>query len=90
MRILGSVFDVWMGGYSCAGEQVALLACLAKNGYHSITTYQWYQNNEIKEKECYPIIYAAEVGTYKCQLQFQDNVKEYIFDVAGMIDRYNL
>ena len=30
---------MWTGGFSCPGENVALLACVAKAGYHSNCQY---------------------------------------------------
>ena len=62
-----SVCSVWTGGYCCPGEEVSLLACVVKHGYHSVLKYQWYKGEASLDGECYPLLYATMCGVYRCQ-----------------------
>lgn len=76
---------MWTGGFSCPGENVALLACVAKAGYHSNCQYQWFRNNCSLDDECHPILYASECGSYKCVVQCQDREPmEFKFSIQGI------
>ncbi len=59
---------------------VALLACVALNGYHSLTTYKW-QSNEIDLDECSPLIYVTECGLYTCHLTTGKYIYKFDFTV---------
>lgn len=77
---IGNVFDVWKGGFSCPGEKVAVLVCVALAGYLSISNCQWYERSEVLAKETHPIIYVGVRGTYRCVIDTTDKgVNEFTF-----------
>ena len=84
-----SIFNVWMGGYSCSNERVALLVCLVRSGYHSVSKYQWYKDSHSLVGECHPILYVVQDGMYKCQVYFVEDSKEYTFTIKGIIGLNN-
>lgn len=78
------VFDVWTGGYSCPGERVAMMACISKAGYHSVSVYQWYKDENILQHETYPVVYVQACGVYKCVEKFEDAKKTCVFKIEGI------
>ena len=79
-----SVLSVWTGGYCCREEKVAILACVVEGGYHSLSQYQWYKDGRSLSDEHYPIMYANQCGTYRCDVLVQDSdAKQFTFTVEG-------
>ena len=62
---------------------MALLACVARKGYHSVVTYQWYRNEALLRGETYSLLYTAHMGTYKCKVEGQQNTFVAHFQVSG-------
>ena len=78
--ISGAVFDVWTGCYSSNG--IALLACVAIDGYHGVSSYSWLHDGNSDSIGSTPLLYCANKGTYvsivtcgnfvtKCTFTFQ-------------------
>ena len=77
---------MWTGGFSCPGESVALLCCLATNGYHSCSSYTWSLNDEILEDETHAIAYVTSIGLYTCVVTVSGSDKHsFSFNVLGII-----
>jgi len=68
-------FDMWCGGFSEPNDGVGALVCVALNGYHSISTYQWYNEGEEMRNETYPSLYVIRPGKYWCVVTFTDCTK---------------
>ena len=49
---------------------MAVLVCLAQEGNHSVSKYQWYFNDQVLDDECNPIVYITQCGLYKCQIVY--------------------
>lgn len=83
----GSNFDVWKGGVSYPAEKhVALLACVAINGYHSIAQYQWSFNGYAVLGEIYPVLYTSTAGKYACTITLTEGQTfQFRFSVQGMV-----
>ena len=43
-------------------DHVALLMCIALNGYHSLSTYLWRESGEVMVSEVYPLLYISNAG----------------------------
>lgn len=71
-------------------EKVAVLACVAQAGYHSVSEYQWLRGDTLLQNESHPIIYVEVCGPYKCVVKSGDDKKEYLFTVEGIISCYNI
>ena len=82
--IIGAPFGVWTGGYSCPGERVALLACVATGGYHSTSSYQWFSEEKKLDDEIYPILYATCSGTYSCVLSESEKSNSFTYRIDSM------
>ena len=77
---------MWTGGFSCPGESVALLCCLATGGYHSCSSYMWSLNDEILEEETHAIAYVISTGSYTCVVTVSGNEKHsFSFNVLGIL-----
>ena len=61
-------FAVWSHGFASSEDHVALLACVALNGYHPRVSYQWACDGRQLESETYPILYATAVGKFSCSI----------------------
>jgi hypothetical protein len=87
------LFGVWRGGFSLPREKVAVLVCFAKDGYHSLSKYQWHLNDEILMNEAHPVLYASCCGVFKCAVEvkgaggMKDHFVEYLFTIQGKLDR---
>lgn len=81
--LIGSDLGVWTGGFSCPGESVALLCCVATGGFHSCSQYQWFFNDEILDEECHAITYVTSCGSYSCVLTTATEKKTFSFEVQG-------
>ena len=81
-----SVLTIWTGGFCCPDEKVSLLACVVKGGYHSVSQYQWYQDEISLSDEHYPIMYASQCGVYRCDVRVQNtDMKPFTFTVQGAV-----
>jgi hypothetical protein len=53
--IIDGEIVIWTGGYSCPGEEVAVLVCLSTSGHHGSVAYQWYRNDHVLDFESHPV-----------------------------------
>lgn len=56
-------FAVWHDCYS--DTRVAVMVCVAMEGYHSLVTYQWLKEDDELSSETFPVIYTSDPGTYR-------------------------
>ena len=61
---------MWCGCY--AYEDVALMACIATNGYHSYVEYYWKQPPNNLNIEEGPLLYRKKPGAYTCLVTSND------------------
>ena len=47
-------------------SSVALLMCVAVEGFHLLATYQWSQDVSQIVDEVYPLLYTTKPGKYSC------------------------
>ena len=55
---LGASFSLWTGGIASAVDGVAVLVCVAMNGFHSKVSYQWYSKAGVLNMAIHPVIYV--------------------------------
>ncbi len=68
----GIPYSQWKGAYIRNG--VALLACVAINGFHSVTTtYKWSRDGYVMQGENYPVVYVEVPGIYGCVITVPSN-----------------
>lgn len=61
----------------CVQNGVAVLVCFALNGFHPITTYKWYSDDDIvMVTNPFPVLYTEEIGNYKCIME-SEKVHEF-------------
>ena len=82
MEFTGSQFDTWNGCYAI--ERVALLACVALNGYHSGAIYSWEWDDGIVQNST-PLLYSTAVGIYTCTVTHEQFLAKCQFKVEGKI-----
>ena len=58
---LGASFSLWTGGIASAVDGVAVLVCVAMNGFHSKVSYQWYSKAGVLNMAIHPVIYLCGV-----------------------------
>ena len=80
--LIGTPLGVWTGGYACPGEKVALLACVATGGFHSVAKYAWKRDDHVIAGEDYPILYATCRGKYACMCMLPEE-HVFTFEVEG-------
>ena len=66
VRHAGAKFEFWAGCY--AQDGIALLVCVAINGFHPYTVYEWYKDGLKLGDEKFPVLYATASGNYLCRL----------------------
>ena len=77
-------FSLWTAGF--ARDGVGVLACIALNGFHATSQYQWLQNDHEIEEETYAILYTTSCGEYKCRVKVDEDIHEgNVFSVTGML-----
>ena len=77
-------FSLWTAGF--ARDGVGVLACIALNGFHATSQYQWLRNDYEMEDETYAVLYTSTCGEYKCRVTVdEDNHEESAFSVTGML-----
>ena len=65
---------------------MAVLVCFAKDGYHSISNYQWHLDDEILRNEAHPVLYASCCGIFKCAVAVTGgHSMEFLFTVEGKL-----
>ena len=77
----GEEYRYWSGGYARCG--VACLVCFALNGYHSETTYNWYDLDSWMATNPYPLLYTSKAGKYKCVMESGQVQHTQMFHVLG-------
>ena len=76
--------DIWTGCYTCPSDDLAVLCCVATNGYHSQVSYSWC-HNELSLGESTPLMYCSTSGAYKCTIQGDEIHEERSFKVYSMV-----
>lgn len=64
--VSGSYLSVWTGVKVSEQDHVALLVCVALNGYHSVVSYQWSEDGVEMKGETYPLLYTSVCGKHTC------------------------
>lgn len=80
--IAGALLKVWVGGYCSAPNELALLACVALNGFHSVVQYCWRKDENIMPGEDKPLLVAG-AGTYECSVAYGSLTLTRKFFVSG-------
>lgn len=62
----GLTFSKWISAK--AGNNVALLICIALNGYNGRVKYSWFKEGTLIEVETFLILYNSESGLYMCHI----------------------
>jgi len=60
------------------------MACLAVNGYHSLSSYQWYKDGALCTDEETPLYYTTGDGTYTCEIVAIEDKERVFFKVSGI------
>lgn len=80
---LGASFSLWTGGIASAVDGVAVLVCVAMNGFHSKMSYQWYSKAGILNMATHPVIYVECPGDYSCVVTGENVEEKQVFRVSG-------
>ena len=83
LMFLGAQLSLWTGAEASQQDYVALLMCVAMDGYHSLVSYQWSRNGADMTGEIHPLLYTAMVGKYTCKVTNKTTSKERHFVVKG-------
>lgn len=81
----GSVLDIWTGCYSSPFEPVALLACVAINGYHGTSSYTWKRGVTILPSHQTPLLYCVTTGSYTCNVSCEGFNMSCMFWIEGIV-----
>ena len=76
---------MWDGCYA-SKSHVALLACVAIDGYHGSAKYVWEYNGIRVSTHDTPLLYCNEIGKYVCYVTCCDRTTCREFKVEGTID----
>ena len=79
----GSTFDIWAGCYSSPFDPIVLLACVAINGYHGMSSYTWQRDQDVLTSHQTPLVYCVVAGTYTCSVIYDGFVMKCTFKVEG-------
>ena len=66
-------------------DHIALLMCVALDGYHSVVSYQWIENGAEMKGEVYPLLYVSAFGRYTCRVLNGMKTVERHFETKGII-----
>ena len=80
---VGARFDLWCGCYS-SKSGVALLACVAINGFHSSAKYMWEYNGLRVSSHDTPLLYCNQLGKYLCYVTCCDRCTSRGFELKGI------
>ena len=80
-----SQLRIWTAAEVSQDDYVALLMCVAVDGYHSLTSYQWRKDGENILNEIYPLFYATTIGSYDCFVSAMSQTAKCSFEVKGVI-----
>lgn len=84
----GTSFAIWVGSFASPADEVAVLACVAINGNHSLVAYQWARDGSSLSDEVYPVMYATLPGTYSCTVTGEQSgifCQNYCFHVDSKL-----
>ena len=70
---LDTPFEIWSECFCTSWDEVAVMVCVAINGFHSQATYRWFRDAQVLEEETYPVLYASAAGTYKGVIEWKGN-----------------
>ena len=51
---------------------MAVLICVALNGFHALVKYHWHRDNLELADDVYPVVYTEASGCYKCTVTGED------------------
>ena len=83
--LIGSQFSLWAAGF--ARDGVGVLVCIALDGFHAVSQYQWAQNNRVMEDETYAVLYTSSYGEYKCRVTLEEQIsmkEEYFQSLVSL------
>ena len=80
---LGASFSLWTGGIASAVDGVAVLVCVAMNGFHSKVSYQWYSKAGVLNMAIHPVIYVESPGDYRCVVTGKNIEEKQELTVSG-------
>ena len=72
---------MWTGG--CVNGDVAIMVCVAINGFHSKASYQWFKRGEVLGGAVHPIIYVETPGDYCYTVTIEGTEEKREFRVTG-------
>ena len=82
---LGNEFAIWTGCYCTQWDRVAVMVCVALNGYHGKATYSWLYNNKEIQGENEPVLYTKCSGFCKAVVTIPSGeVWMQMFEVTGI------
>ena len=64
-------------------DPIVLLACVAINGYHGMSSYTWQRDQDVLTSHQTPLFYCVVVGTYTCSVIYDGFVMKCTFKVEG-------
>ena len=81
--LIGAKFSLWTAGF--ARDGVGVLVCIALDGFHAVSQYQWVQNDREMDDETFAVLYTSTCGEYKCRVTVEEqNLHEGgVFSVTG-------
>ena len=65
-------------------SSVALLMCVAVEGFHLLANYQWSQDASHIVDEVYPLLYTTKPGKYSYLVSVKNMSLECHFEVKGI------
>lgn len=87
--ISGTQLSLWTGVKISQQDHVALLMCVALNGYHSVVSYQWSENGADMKGEVYPLLYTSSFGKFVCRVSSTMKTIERRFETKGTLIFFN-
>lgn len=86
-KFAGSKLEIWTATEVSQEDHIALLVCVAENGYHSLATYTWQKDGEYLRNENHPLLYVNTVGKFECTVSASSQKIKQLFMVQGEIRR---
>ncbi len=62
---------------------VALMACVAINGYHSVASYQWSRDGITLSEESSSILYCGTPGNNTCAVTAEGCTAKAVYTLTG-------
>ena len=79
----GAQFSLWTAGF--ARDGVSVLVCIALDGFHAVSQYQWVQNDCEMEDKTYAVLYTSTCGEHKSRVTVEEQTLHEggVFSVTG-------